>query len=200
MKTPKTVVIDNYDSFTYNLVHYLEEINGERPSVFRNDEFEIDQLESFDVIVLSPGPGLPQEANLLMEVISRYADHKIILGVCLGHQALAIHFGGELRNLDKVYHGVSSRIKVVQPDEMHAGFDNLTVGRYHSWVVDEKNVPVTLRITSVDEKGCIMSFRHQSLPIFGIQYHPESVLTPKGKTILRNFIGFCTSNSHSFTV
>lgn len=186
----KTVVIDNYDSFTYNLVHYIEEINGVRPVVLRNDEFELDTLEDFDTIILSPGPGLPEEAHLLLSVLDRYADSKIILGVCLGHQAIAIHYGGNLKNLNKVYHGVSSEINILNQDEIHKGYTKLNVGRYHSWVADKNQFPNELEITSADEEGNIMSLKHKELPIYGIQYHPESVLTPEGKNLLNNFFSY----------
>lgn len=189
----KVVVIDNYDSFTYNLVHYIEEINGEKPTVLRNDEFQLKELEDYDIIVLSPGPGLPEEANLLLPVLEAYANSKIILGVCLGHQAIAIHYGGKLKNLTKVYHGVSSIIDVVIHDEIHHGFDQLEVGRYHSWVADDIHFSDELKVTSKDEEGNIMSLKHKELPIFGIQYHPESVLTPKGKKLLQNFFDFSRS-------
>lgn len=186
----KTVVIDNYDSFTYNLVHYIEEINGVRPVVLRNDEFELDTLEDFDIIILSPGPGLPEEANLLLPVLDRYTDSKIILGVCLGHQAIAIHYGGNLKILNKVYHGVSSEINILNQDEIHKGYKKLNVGRYHSWVADKNQFPNELEITSIDEEGNIMSLKHKELPIYGVQYHPESVLTPEGKNLLNNFFSY----------
>ncbi|CAG5082432.1 anthranilate synthase component II [Parvicella tangerina] len=194
----KTVIIDNYDSFTYNLVHYIEEANGVRPTVFRNDELTLSQLDQFDVIVLSPGPGLPSEANLMMDIIAAYVKRKIMLGVCLGHQAIAQHFGCELKNLEKVYHGVSSFISITKQDEMHQNYKGLEVGRYHSWVVDRSNFSPELIITSEDQDGQIMSFRHKELPVFGIQYHPESVLTPKGKELLSNFFTYWRSNSQSF--
>lgn len=193
----KTVVIDNYDSFTYNLVHYIEEINEERPVVLRNDEFELSDLSEFDIIVLSPGPGLPEDANLLMDVIRKYHSSKIILGVCLGHQAIALHFGGKLKNLNRVHHGVSSLIDVVQPDEIHRSNGTLEVGRYHSWVVDTDSLPDQLQITSIDKEGHIMSLKHSKLPVYGIQYHPESILTPKGKELLLNFFSHFRSNSQS---
>lgn len=194
----KTVIIDNYDSFTFNLVHYIEEINGVRPTVYRNDNLELDDLNDFEVIILSPGPGLPENANLLMRVINTYAQTKVILGVCLGHQAIALHFGGKLKNLEKVHHGVSSLIEVIHPDEIHKEFSQLEVGRYHSWVVDQGTLPDDLIVTSIDKHGDIMSLRHKTLPVFGVQYHPESVLTPKGKEVLNNFFIFCRSNSQSF--
>jgi len=185
----KIAVIDNYDSFTYNLVHYLEDLNGE-VTVFRNDEFELDELENFDKIVLSPGPGIPDEAGLLKDVIKTFAKSKSILGVCLGQQAIGEVFGGSLSNLEKVYHGVATKVKITVNDEsLFAGLDNeIEVGRYHSWVVNTNDFPDSLEITSVDENGQIMSLRHKTLDIRGVQFHPESVLTPNGKKILENWL------------
>lgn len=185
----KIVVIDNYDSFTYNLVHYLEDLNCE-VTVFRNDEFYIDELKSFDKILLSPGPGIPDEAGLLKEVIKTYAPTKSILGVCLGQQAIGEVFGGSLINLEKVYHGVATKVSITVPDEvLFKGLEKeIEVGRYHSWVVSKENFPETLEITSVDGNGEIMSLRHKTLDVRGVQYHPESVLTPDGKQILENWV------------
>jgi len=184
----KILVIDNYDSFTYNLVHYLEDLNCE-VTVYRNDEFEIDEIATFDKILLSPGPGIPDEAGLLKEVIAKYAPTKSILGVCLGQQAIGEVFGGTLSNLDKVYHGVATNVRTVVSDEiLFEGLGNeFEVGRYHSWVVDA-NLPDVLEATSVDENGQIMSLRHKTFDVRGVQFHPESVLTPKGKMILENWI------------
>lgn len=184
----KILVIDNYDSFTYNLVHYLEDLNCE-VTVYRNDEFEIDEIASFDKILLSPGPGIPDEAGLLKAVIEKYAPTKSILGVCLGQQAIGEVFGGTLSNLDKVYHGVATNVKTVVSDEiLFKGLGNeFEVGRYHSWVVDS-NLPEALEATSIDENGQIMSLRHKKFDVRGVQFHPESVLTPKGKRILENWI------------
>ena len=185
----KIAVIDNYDSFTYNLVHYLEDLNTE-VTVFRNDEFELDELGKFDKILLSPGPGIPDEAGLLKQVIQKYASSKSILGVCLGQQAIGEVFGGNLINLEKVFHGVATRVKVCVSDEMlFASLPNeFEVGRYHSWVVNPANFPEVLEITSIDENGQIMSLRHKTFDIKGVQFHPESVLTPNGKQILENWI------------
>lgn len=184
----KVAVIDNYDSFTYNLVHYLEDLNAE-VTVFRNDEFELEELEKFDKIVLSPGPGIPDEAGLLKEVIKKYAPSKSIFGVCLGLQAIGEVFGGTLINLETVYHGVATKVTLTEDDFI---FNNLPktfeVGRYHSWVVSTENLPSDLIITSVDENGQIMSMKHQNYNIRGVQYHPESVLTPLGKKILENWL------------
>jgi anthranilate synthase component 2 len=185
----KIIIIDNYDSFTYNLVHYLEDLNAE-VTVFRNDEFDIDELLKFDKIVLSPGPGIPKEAGLLLEVIKTYANKKSILGICLGQQAIAEVFGGSLINLEKVHHGVSSTISIIAPEDPI--FQNLEpeieVGRYHSWVVNPIDFPDVLKITSVDESNLIMSLRHRNLDVCGVQFHPESLLTPNGKKILENWL------------
>ena len=185
----KIVVIDNYDSFTYNLVHYLEDLNCE-VTVFRNDEFEMDELQQFDKILLSPGPGIPDEAGLLKNVIKTYASSKSILGVCLGQQAIGEVFGGTLINLEKVYHGVATNIKITNTDDVL--FKNLPnefeVGRYHSWVVSNDDFPNDLIITSVDKNGQIMSLKHNKFDVRGVQFHPESVLTPNGKKILENWI------------
>lgn len=185
----KIVVIDNYDSFTYNLVHYLEELSGE-VTVLRNDEFDIEELITYDKILLSPGPGIPDEAGLLKEVIRHYAKTKSILGICLGQQAIGEVYGGNLVNLDRVFHGISSKIKITTKEE--SLFKNLPeefeVGRYHSWVVATENFPENLEITSTDENGQIMSLRHRTFDVKGVQFHPESVLTPDGKTILKNWL------------
>lgn len=185
----KVVVIDNYDSFTYNLVHYLEDLNC-IVTVYRNDEFELEELKDFDKIVLSPGPGVPDDAGLLKAVISHYASTKSILGVCLGQQAIGEVFGGHLINLEKVYHGIATKINVIVDDEpLFQGLEkSLEVGRYHSWVVDPTDFPDTLEITSQDENGQIMSLRHKTLDVKGVQFHPESVLTPFGKQILENWV------------
>ena len=187
----KIVVIDNYDSFTYNLVHYLEDLNCE-VTVFRNDEFEMDELQQFDKILLSPGPGIPDEAGLLKNVIKTYASSKSILGVCLGQQAIGEVFGGTLINLEKVYHGVATNIKITNTDDVL--FKDLPnefeVGRYHSWVVSNDDFPNDLIITSVDENGQIMSLKHNKFDVRGVQFHPESVLTPNGKKILENWVNY----------
>lgn len=183
------LVIDNYDSFTYNLVHYLEDLNCE-VTVYRNDEFDIDEIKNFDKILLSPGPGIPDEAGLLKEVIKTYAATKSILGVCLGQQAIGEVFGGSLINLEKVYHGVATNVNILVDNE--SLFDGLEkqieVGRYHSWVVNTDDFPDVLEITSTDENGQIMSLRHKTYDVRGVQFHPESVLTPNGKKILENWV------------
>ena len=195
----KLLVIDNYDSFTYNLVHYIEEILDDEVPVIRNDKIDLDWIQQFDRLVLSPGPGLPNEAGLMMEVIERFADEKAILGVCLGMQALAEHYGARLANLPKVYHGVATPITLSQENQkLFRGIPNrFNVGRYHSWVVDKEGFPAHLEITSEDEEGTIMSMRHRDLPIYGVQFHPESILTEYGKKIIFNFLKLSESFERS---
>lgn len=184
----KVAVIDNYDSFTYNLVHYLEDLGAE-VTVFRNDEFDLEDLASFEKILLSPGPGIPDEAGLLKEVIKTYDKTKDIFGVCLGLQAIGEIYGGKLTNLDTVFHGVATKISVTNDDFIFNNLpQNFEVGRYHSWVVATENLPDSLIITSTDENGEIMSLKHQYLNVRGVQFHPESVLTPNGKQILENWL------------
>ena len=178
------LVIDNYDSFTYNLVHYLEDLGCE-VTVKRNDQLTLEEVEPFDKIVLSPGPGIPDEAGLLKAIIKKYAPTKSIFGVCLGQQAIGEVFGGKLINLKNVYHGVATKIKIVKEDLLFKDLpDEIEVGRYHSWVVDP-NLPDVLIATSYDENGQVMSLRHVEYDVCGVQYHPESVLTPYGKKISR---------------
>jgi anthranilate synthase component 2 len=181
-------VIDNYDSFTFNLVHYFEDL-GASVTVFRNDEFDLKELDVFEKIVLSPGPGLPNEAGLLKEVIQTYATSKSILGICLGLQAIGEVFGGTLINLEKVYHGVATKIKIIEEDSIFKNMpDQIEVGRYHSWVISNDNFPPNLIITSVDENKQIMSVKHSLFDVRGVQFHPESILTPFGKKILKNWL------------
>ncbi len=184
------VVIDNYDSFTYNLVHALNQITGSRVDVFRNDKVGINDLESYSHIVLSPGPGIPDEAGMLKDIIRRYAPSKRMLGVCLGHQAIAEVFGGSLINIPRVFHGVSTRIRVVDREDYL--YRNIPVdfegGRYHSWIVSEKDLPDSLQITAKAEDGEIMGLSHREFDVKGVQYHPESVLTREGMAILTNWI------------
>ena len=183
----KVFVIDNYDSFTYNLVHFLEELNC-KVAVKRNDKFELDELESYSLILLSPGPGIPEESGLLKSAIKRYAPTKNILGICLGQQAIAEVFGGSLINLDKVYHGIATPVKITKKDLLFDGLPkSFQVGRYHSWVVSDY-LPEVLEATSVDNKGQLMSLRHKTYNVRSVQYHPESILTPYGKKILENWI------------
>jgi len=184
----KVLVIDNYDSFTYNLVHYLEDLNCD-VTVVRNDKLNLEDVKPFDKIVLSPGPGIPDEAGLLKAIIKAYAPTKSILGVCLGQQAIGEVFGGSLINLDEVYHGVATKVQITVDDEpMFNGLGKeIEVGRYHSWVVNS-NLPEVLEATSFDKNGQVMSLRHKVYDVKGVQYHPESVLTPKGKEILKNWV------------
>ena len=184
----KIVIIDNYDSFTYNLSHLVKEL-GADVTVFRNDKFAMQQLASFDKIILSPGPGIPGEAGLLLETIRTYAGKKPILGVCLGHQAIGECFGGRLTNLSDVYHGVATPVTQTADDYLFQGLQRtFDVGRYHSWVVDAEEFPACLEVTSVSEEGFIMSLRHREYDIRGIQFHPESVLTPYGNSIIKNWL------------
>jgi len=184
----KVLVIDNYDSFTYNLVHYLEDLNCD-VTVRRNDKLTLEDVEPFDKIVLSPGPGIPDEAGLLKTIIETYAPTKSILGVCLGQQAIGEVFGGKLINLEEVYHGVATNVNItVGDEELFEGLNkNIEVGRYHSWVVDP-DLPEVLEATSFDKNGQVMSLRHKRFDVKGVQYHPESVLTPNGKQILKNWL------------
>lgn len=184
----KVAIIDNYDSFTYNLSHLVKELGAE-VTVYRNDKFEIAQLKPFDKIILSPGPGIPSEAGLLLDVISTYKGWKPMLGVCLGHQAIGEVFGGKLTNLTNVFHGVATEGTQFGTDSIFNGCQRrISMGRYHSWVVDKENFPDCLEITAESDEGLIMALRHKSFDIHGIQFHPESVLTPDGKTIIKNFL------------
>lgn len=184
----KTVIIDNYDSFTYNLRHLVREL-GSETEVLRNDAFALNKLDRYDKIILSPGPGIPQEAGLMPAVIERYAGVKPILGVCLGHQAIGEAFGAKLRNLSEVFHGVQTSVTLLGNDYIFAGLEaEIAVGRYHSWVVDADTLPDCLEVTAVSREGLIMALRHKSYDIHGIQFHPESVLTPQGKKIIAQFL------------
>lgn len=190
MRTNNTVlIIDNYDSFTYNLVHLVNEL-GFETEVWRNDKFELEEVEQYDRIILSPGPGIPNEAGLLLDVIRKYAPHKNILGVCLGQQAIAEAFGGTLLNLGRPMHGIATLAHKTKPNEtLFLGLDEcFTVGRYHSWVVNPADLPTVLEVTSLDEDQQIMSLRHKVYKVCGVQFHPESVLTPEGKIIMNNWL------------
>jgi anthranilate synthase component II len=185
----KVLVFDNYDSFTYNLVQIIERILNTKVDVVRNDEITLEEIEKYDKIILSPGPGIPEEAGILLDLIKKYAPSKSILGVCLGQQAIAEAFGGSLINLSEIYHGVAT--EAVQTNE-HKLFKDLPqtleVGRYHSWAVNPENFPEELEITSIDSKGMIMSLKHKTYDVHGVQYHPESILTPDGEVIIKNFL------------
>jgi anthranilate synthase component 2 len=184
----KILVLDNYDSFTYNLVQYITELTGEMPSVMRNDKIDLQAVASFDTIVLSPGPGLPADAGIMPQLIQQYAPTKRILGVCLGHQAIGEAFGGKLYNLKNVYHGIASPIQVI--DESNILFENipieLVVGRYHSWAISTEGFPKELKVTAQDDQGVIMAMSHHTYDVHGVQFHPESVMTDYGKQILKN--------------
>ena len=184
----KIVIIDNYDSFTYNLSHLVKEM-GADVTVFRNNQFSLDSLEAFDKIILSPGPGIPSEAGLLLDVIRTYAGKKPMLGVCLGHQAIGEAFGGRLENLSDVFHGVATPCHITADSPLFQGLaKDITIGRYHSWVVSREAFPECLEITAVSDEGQVMALQHRQMPIYGIQFHPESVLTPEGKEIIKNYI------------
>lgn len=188
-KSPKIVVIDNYDSFTYNLVHLLHEC-GQEAVVWRNDKFELEDLEEFDHILLSPGPGIPSEAGLLMEVIRRYGLSKKILGICLGMQAIAEVYGGQLLNLSRPVHGTATPVRILDQEEaLFSGLPaEFLVGRYHSWAVDPKGLPGGLQVTAEDVNGTIMALAHRELAVKGVQFHPESVLTEYGREMMLNWL------------
>ena len=183
------LVFDNYDSFTYNIVHLLREL-GENPDVIRNDKIDLGEVEKYDKIIISPGPGIPEESGLLMPLLKSYATKKPILGVCLGHQAIGETFGAQLLNLPEVYHGISTPIKIEAEDYIFEGLpEQFNVGRYHSWVVDNKDFPYEeLDILAKDKDGKIMAIRHKKFDIRGVQFHPESVLTPDGYKIFENWL------------
>lgn len=185
----KILLFDNYDSFTYNLLHAVKELGVTDVSVVRNDQIELSEVDRFDKIILSPGPGIPEEAGLLLPLIRQYAPTKSILGVCLGHQAIGEAFGAQLTNLTEVYHGIQSTIRITADEPLFAGLGNeLLVGRYHSWVVSREAFPEELEITASSSEGQIMALRHRTFNVHGIQFHPESVLTPQGKIIIENFL------------
>ena len=192
----RLLVLDNYDSFTYNLVHLAKEILGETVDVYRNDAITLEEVAAYDRILLSPGPGIPEEAGILLPLIKTFAPTKSLFGVCLGHQAIGEVFGGLLTNLDKVYHGVATHIELcpdlgfsINRNDWFMGSQNkLEVGRYHSWIVSRQNFPSELEATALDEQGMIMALRHRSYDVQGVQFHPESVLTPNGKKMLENWL------------
>ncbi|MGQ0739848.1 MAG: anthranilate synthase component II [Bacteroidota bacterium] len=191
----RLLVFDNYDSFTYNLVHLVEKITHIKVEVHRNDQLALEKVKDYDKIILSPGPGIPEEAGLLLPLIKEYAATKSILGVCLGHQAIGQAFGGKLINLSTVYHGVATPVKIQESKNKkpNAVLDNLPhmieVGRYHSWIVSDEHFPEELEVTARDGNGYIMALQHKKYDVQGVQFHPESVLTPMGEIILRNWVG-----------
>lgn len=193
--TMKILVFDNYDSFTYNLVHLIEKIMHKKVDVVRNDQIPLEKVQDYDKILLSPGPGVPEEAGLLLPLIKAYAPTKSILGVCLGHQAIGQSFGGNLTNLSKVYHGIAAPVNILNNNDakpkspLFEGLpERFEVGRYHSWVVDEAGFPDSLEVTATDDAGFIMALQHRQFDVQGVQFHPESVLTPLGETIMRNWL------------
>lgn len=186
----KVLVFDNYDSFTYNLVQMIERILQIKVDVVKNDEITLEEIDQYDKIVLSPGPGIPEEAGILLELIKKYAPTKSILGVCLGQQAIAEAFGGSLINLSEIFHGVATSAEIIKQEtkifkDLNSGME---VGRYHSWVVNPKDFPEELEITAVDKDGMIMALQHKTYDVHGVQFHPESILTPEGEVIIRNFL------------
>ncbi len=185
----KILLLDNYDSFTYNIVHALKSI-GMEPDVVRNDKIALDDIYIYDKIIVSPGPGIPSEAGILPDMLKKYADKKSILGVCLGHQAIGERFGAKLQNLSSVYHGIQTPINILDTDDyLFAGLPrNIQVGRYHSWAIDTDGFPECLKITATDDKGAIMAIRHREYDVRGVQFHPESILTPDGIKILTNWV------------
>ena len=190
MSNRTVLVIDNYDSFTYNLVHLINEL-GFEAVVWRNDKFELTDVDAYHKILLSPGPGIPNEAGLLLEVIKTYSPIKSIMGVCLGQQAIAEAFGGTLLNLGRPMHGIATPITVLDKAELifKDCADLIEVGRYHSWVVNPADLPSCLKVTAIDEDGQVMAIRHEKYDVCGVQFHPESVLTPNGKQMMKNWLG-----------
>lgn len=189
MKDTKILVLDNYDSFTYNLVHYIRELGYKNVAVHRNDKITVDEVATFDKIVLSPGPGIPDESGILKEVIKTYSASKPILGVCLGHQAIGEVFGAELENRKNVLHGIANNMKVIKEDTLFKGLPTeFEVGRYHSWQINKNKLGDELVVTGVDDDGDIMSIRHKQFDVCGVQFHPESILTAHGKEIMNNWL------------
>lgn len=184
------LVIDNYDSFTYNLVHAIKKLSGLQVDVFRNDEIPLEEIEKYDKIVLSPGPGIPEEAGLLLDIIKKYGPTKSILGVCLGHQAIGEAFGGKLHNMNRVLHGIATPVELTgNRTVLFEGLPEIfEVGRYHSWIVQKEELPDCFEVTSYDNDGMIMSMKHKEFDVEGVQFHPESVLTPLGEKIIANWL------------
>jgi anthranilate synthase component 2 len=189
----KILIIDNYDSFTYNLVQYIQEILDQRVDVYRNDAISLEEVNNYDAIILSPGPGLPKDAGIMPELIKKYAGQKPILGVCLGHQAIVEAFGGDLENLERVYHGMETPIRIIggKNDLFETLPETINVGRYHSWVAKKEDLPECIEVTAIDEKGEVMAIQHKDFKIRGVQFHPESIMTKDGKVMLKNFFNHC---------
>lgn len=192
----KILILDNYDSFTYNLVHMVEKITDEYPDVYRNDEISIEKVGTYDLIMLSPGPGIPDEAGILKEVIKTYAGKKPIFGVCLGLQAITEVFGGKIINMNEVFHGVATDMKVTQPEAViFEGVPEIfPAARYHSWIASKEDLPAELEVTAIDDEGGIMAIRHKMYHISAVQFHPESILTEVGEQLVRNFINSVSKN------
>lgn len=188
----KILILDNYDSFTYNLVQYVEEEVNSKIDVYRNDKIDLDAVGEYDLIILSPGPGIPEQAGIMPELIKRYAKDKVIFGVCLGHQAIGEAFGGSLINLEQVHHGIETEMtRTTEDDTLLAGVPKkFNAGRYHSWVVDPASLPEALVVTATGEYGGVMAMRHRDLPIFGVQFHPESIMTEHGRLMIKNLLNF----------
>ncbi len=186
----KILIIDNYDSFTYNLVQYVKELTDAQVDVYRNDAISLADIDAYDTIIFSPGPGIPQNAGIMIDAIKRYAPYKKMLGVCLGHQAIGVAFGSKLSNLKKVYHGIQTPVKIVEKKDpvFKDVADETEVGRYHSWVIDPRTLSDELQVTAVSEDGQIMAVKHKKYPVWGLQFHPESIMTDEGKKMIRNFL------------
>ncbi|MTB50316.1 aminodeoxychorismate/anthranilate synthase component II [Lewinella sp. W8] len=193
----KVLILDNYDSFTYNLVQYVEEELGHSIDVFRNDEIDLDRVGEYDLIILSPGPGVPSEAGIMPALIKQYAREKVIFGVCLGHQAIGEAFGASLINLDQVHHGIETEMQRTDGDDpiFSEVPDHFNAGRYHSWVIDPATMPEELLVTATGEFGGIMALRHREYPVFGVQFHPESIMTEHGRLMIRNLLNFARQRS-----
>jgi len=188
----KILILDNYDSFTYNIAHYVDENPNYKAVVIRNDAISLEEINEFDTIILSPGPGLPKDAGIMNALVKKYASTKKILGICLGMQAIGEVFGGQLKNMEKVYHGIASSINITKKNSIiYKNLPNsFKVGRYHSWVIDQKNLPDSLKITAQTKQNEIMSLKHKEYAVFGVQYHPESILTEHGKQLIANFLNY----------
>ncbi len=186
----KILIIDNYDSFTYNLVQYVKELSNAQVDVYRNDAISLADIDAYDTVIFSPGPGVPEHAGIMIDAIKRYAPHKKMLGVCLGHQAIGMAFGSRLQNLKKVYHGVQTPVQITKTND--PVFKNVPVvtdvGRYHSWVIDPETLSAELEVTAQSEDGQIMAIKHKTYPVWGLQFHPESIMTEEGKKMIQNFL------------